>query len=324
VDAGRKEPIMSTLENGMLVQHASLGQGTIVALDAKAVHVFFPTSGAQFATKLRLPMALSFLTPSSSPSAWLASLSGFALDEKTGRYGRACAWLSHEDAVARFLEAFPLGFADPKYTGEGTKQRGERACRWRRAHEAFVETLGGGQGEQLLAAGEVGELVERTLRVERHVRTLHKDAAKISFEDGLKDPAAARGFFAALFEFLATPTPERSRFEALAAAAVALAPSAPRESGWPMVTLLPFIARPDVHMLLRPRFACEVAQRLGLELAYVAEPNWSTYSTLLASAEQLLEKLRPLGARDHVDVEAFMHVSTAKHARPAPPVPAAT
>jgi hypothetical protein len=83
-----------------------------------------------------------------------------------------------------------------------------------------------------------------------------------------------------------------------------------------VVTLLPFVARPDVHMLLRPHFACDVAQRLGVELAYEAEPNWPTYASLLASAGQLLEKLRPLGARDHVDVEAFMHAVTAKPARP--------
>ena len=64
---------MSSLENGMLVQHASLGAGKIVALDSKAVHVFFATSGERFATKLRLPMALSFLTPSESPNAWLSA-----------------------------------------------------------------------------------------------------------------------------------------------------------------------------------------------------------------------------------------------------------
>jgi hypothetical protein len=322
VDAERKEPTMSSLENGMLVQHASLGPGKIVALEPKAVHVFFATSDARFATKLRLPMALSLLTPAASPNAWLSGLSGFAFDAKTGRYGRAGAWLSHADAVARFLEAYPQGFADPRYL-DPEKERGERACRWRRAHDAFEEQLGRGEGERLLEAGDVAGLVERTLRVERHVRTLHRDAEKTSFEDGLADPGSARGFFAALFELLATATPERSRFEALAAAVVALAPGAARESGWPIVTLLPFVARPDLHMLLRPRFACDVAQRLGLELAYEAEPNWSTYSALLESAGLLLEKLRPLGARDHVDVEAFMHVSTAKQAR-AKPVPLAT
>ncbi|HZZ83050.1 MAG TPA: hypothetical protein VFE30_00815 [Anaeromyxobacteraceae bacterium] len=300
----------------MLVQHTSLGVGKIVALEPKAVHVFFAASGVRFATKLRLPMALSLLTPSESPNAWLSGLTGFALNAQTGRYARAGTWLSHADAVARFLESFPQGFEDPKYLGTG-KDRGDRACRWRKAHEAFVETLGNGEGERLLAAGELVELVERTLQVERHVRALNKDLDKSAFEDGLKDPAAGRAYFAALFELLAAGAPDRSRFEALATATAALAPGgAPAESAWPVVTLLPFIARPDLHLVLRPRFVCDVAQRLGLELAYDAEPNWSTYSALLGSAGLLLEKLRPLGARDHVDVEAFMHLSTAKQRRP--------
>lgn len=306
---------MSDLENGMLVQHASLGVGKVVALEPKAVHVFFATSDARFATKLRLPVALSLLTPSATPNAWLSGLSDFALDAKTGRYGLGGTWLSHADAVARFREVYPEAFADPSYVGDGTDKR-ERVFRWRRAHDLYVETLGNGEGERLLAAGDVGGLVERALQVERSVRMLHKDAEKISFEDALKDLDVARGYFAALFEFLAAPAPEQARFEALAAAVAALVPDAPIESGWPLVTLLPFVARPELHMLLRPRFACEVAQRLGLELAYEPRPSWATYSALLGSVEVLLEKLRPLGARDHVDVDSFMRVVTTKHARP--------
>jgi len=308
---------MSDLENGMLVQHASLGLGKVVALEPKAVHVFFATSDARFATKLRLPMALPLLTPTASRSGLLSGLSGFTLDAKTGRYGLATAWIPHADAVARFLEVFPEGFKDPKYVGDGAKGR-ERVSRWRRAHDTYAETLGGGEGERLLAANDIGGLAERALRVERHVRALQRDAEKASFEEGLKDPDAARGYFAALFDLLAAPEPEQARFEALAAAVAAMAPGAPPESGWPAATLLPFIARPDLHMLLRPRFACDVAHRLGLELAYEARPNWSTYSALLRSAAVLLEKLRPLGARDYVDVDSFMHEVATKHTRPKP------
>ncbi len=306
---------MSDLENGMLVQHVSLGLGKIVALEPKAVHVFFATSDARFATKLRLPMALPLLTPAASTNAWLSGLSGFTLDAKSGRFGLADAWLSHSDAVARFLDVFPKGFADPRYVGDGADRR-ERVFRWRRARDVYVETLGGGEGERLLAAGDIGGLAERALRVERHVRPLLREAEKASFEDALKNLDGARAYFAALFDLLAEPAPEQCRFEALAAAVAAMAPEAPHESRWPIVTLMPFVARPDLHMLLRPRFACEVAQRLGLKLAYGAEPNWSTYAALLGSTEALLERLRSLGARDHVDVEAFMDVVTAKHPRP--------
>ncbi len=308
---------MTSLENGMLVQHASLGLGKIVAVEPKAVHVVFATHDARSATKLRLPMALSYLSPSTAPNARLAGLSGFALDERTGRYERAAVWLSHADAVARFTHSFPLAFADPAYVA-GEKGRGDRAFRWRRAHLAYVEAFGEGRGERLLDAGDVAGLVERMLKVERIVRTLHRDAEKTSFDAGFANPVAARGFFAALFDLVAAEGPDRAKFEALATATAALAPAAAPESRWPAITLLPFVARPDVHMLLRPHFACDVSERLGLELAYDAEPNWHTYVSLLKGCEQLLEKLRPLGARDHVDVEAFMHAATAKQARPKP------
>jgi len=308
---------MSDLENGMLVQHASLGLGKVVAVEPKAVHVFFAGSDARFATKLRLPMALPLLTPAASASGWLSGLSDFALDTKTGRYGLDAAWLSHGDAVTRFLEVFPKGFEDPRCVGDGSEKR-ERAFRWRRAHEAYRETLGGGEGERLLAAGDVAGLAERALRVERHVRPLHRDAERASFEDALKTLGAAREYFAALFDLVAAPAPERSSFEALAAAVAAMVPEGSPESGWPMTTLLPFVARPDVHMVLQPRFAAEVAQRLGLELAYEQQPSWPTYAALLRSTEVLLEKLRPLGARDHVDVDSFMHAVTTKPPRPRP------
>lgn len=311
---------MSALEKGMMVQHASLGLGKVVAVEGKAIHVFFAASDARFATKLRLPMALPLLSATESTNAWLARLPALAFDSGSGRYGLAGTWLSHPDAVARFLEVFPAGFADPAYCEASDKRA--RAARWRRAHQVYAETLGGGEGERLLAAGDVGGLVERALGVERHVRPLHKDAEKASFEDALGNVEAARGYFAALFELLAAPALEQPRFEALCAAVAAMPTGASQESGWPVATLLPFVARPALHMLLRPRFACEVGHRLGLELAYEPRPGWSTYSALLRSTELLLERLRPIGARDHVDVEVFMHVVTAKHVRPKSQLPA--
>jgi hypothetical protein len=198
--------------------------------------------------------------------------------------------------------------------GDG-KDRRERASRWRRAHEAFVETLGDGQGEALLKAGDLAVLAERVRRVERYVRTLQTGAEKASLADALEDPKPARRFFAALFNLLGASEPEQSRFEALANAVAELPPGGARESSWPLVTLLPFVAQPDRHMILRPKFTCDAAQRLGLELHYEPSPNAATYAALLGSAELLLESLRPLGARDYIDIESFMHVTTARPSR---------
>jgi hypothetical protein len=125
----------------MMVQHASLGLGKIVALEEKAVHVFFAMSDARFATKLRLPTALPLLAPAATTNAWLSRLSGFSFDAKTGRYGLAGQWLSHADAAARFLEVFPKGFADPGYVGGGEDKR-DRPRDGGARTSAYVEALG--------------------------------------------------------------------------------------------------------------------------------------------------------------------------------------
>jgi hypothetical protein len=305
---------MIDFKKGMLVQHTTLGVGKVVALDQKVVHVFFAQSADSFATKLRLAIAQPYLSVSGSADRWLTGLSGFAFDEKAGRYRVSDAWISDADAVARFTAVFPDGFRDPKYTGDGKSAR-ERSARWRRAHEAFAEALGAGEGERLLAAGDVTTLVERARLVERQVRVVLGPTEKALFTNGLADAAAARGYFAALFDLLSAPEPDEARFEALASAAARCHPEG--EASWTFATLLPFVARPDRYMLLRANVTCEAARRLRLEVDYRPQPGWSTYSTLLKAAAELLEKLRPLGARDYMDAEAFLHVATAKHPRKA-------
>lgn len=120
---------MSDFEKGMLVQHASLGLGKVVALEPKAVHVFFVGRDSRFAAKLRLPDAVSLLKPAApGDRVWLGGVSAFSLDAASGRYGFAETWIPHEEAVARFMEAYPKGFANPLYTGDG-KGRQARPAR---------------------------------------------------------------------------------------------------------------------------------------------------------------------------------------------------
>ncbi len=301
---------MTDLKRGMLVQHASLGLGKVIALEADAVHVFFEARDQRFATKLRLPLAATFLSPSEARNPWLKGLSSFSCDSKTGRYGLAQTWLTQEQAVARFTEAFPKGFADSKYLAGGEKAG--RAHRWRTAHEAWGQLLGDGAGERLLGQGKVSELVRRVLRVERLVGALHPAAERASLKGALADPAASAAYFAALFEVLAAPAPAEAGFQKLAAAAAALPGDGPTGSAWPIATLLPFVAQPERHLLLRPKATCDAASRLGFDLSYQAAPNWATYAALLRMSKLLLETLKPLGARDFVDVESFLHLTATR------------
>lgn len=304
---------MTEFEKGMLVQHVSLGLGKVVGLEEKAVHVYFVGRDSRYAAKLRLPDAGGMLSPAEpSAKALLGGVSSFALDPHSGRYALAETWISREDAVARFLETYPGGFADPLYTGEGRGRLG-RGSRLRRGHLAWVETLGGGEGERLLAEGAIGKLVDAALKIEKTAAASTSGADRASLAEGLADPEAAGAFFTALFAFLATPAPEAAAFDALAAA-VARFPGGAGPAGWPLLTLLPFLAQPGQHLLLRPKLTSQAAHRLGFELRFAAAPNWTTYATLLRSGDQLLAWLKPLGASDQIDVEAFTSVVTLRAA----------
>lgn len=302
---------MSELQSGTLVKHVSLGVGKIVAVEASAVHVFFPDADKRFAAKLRLPAARAMLRIDGfEPNAWLEGLSAFSLDAASGRYALAASWLTHEQALAQFLAIRPEGFAAPAGGAASVKDKGRdergRAARWRAAHEAWSRTLGREEAGRLVEEGEVETLVRRALAVEKLVAPLHPQADEGVVAQALSDEAAARSFLLALVELLAVPSPGRARFDKLFAAARGL-PVDPAHQ-WLVATLFPFVAAPDRHVLLRPRVTCLAAERLGCDLRYEPAPNWTTYATVRAVAERLLERLKPEGAADFVDVESFLHV----------------
>jgi hypothetical protein len=78
---------MEEFSKGMVVRHATLGIGRIVALEPTAVHVFFVEGERREASKLRLPAAKVFLTPDrKARDERLDQLPAFAFDPVSGRY----------------------------------------------------------------------------------------------------------------------------------------------------------------------------------------------------------------------------------------------
>lgn len=312
--ADREGP-SSELATGMLVQHASLGIGKVVAIEPTAVHVFFPESEKRYAAKLHWPTAKALVrTEGLDRNPWLEGLSSFSLDLQTRRYALAANWVTHDEAIADFLVTYPKGFSDPAYLGTGSGKR-ERASRWRAARVEWTRALGDGQGERLLESGHVRELVRRALRIERHVVLVPGTFQAGALTNAFRDDTGAAGFFEALLGVLSVPSPARARFEKLFAATETLGV----EPGlaWPIATLFPFVAEPSRQMFLWPKSACGAAERLGCDLRFEAALNWATYSALRSFAAQMLEKLKPSGATDFVDVEAFLQATAT--ARPGSP-----
>jgi hypothetical protein len=299
---------MADLQNGMLVQHTTLGVGKVVAVEPNAVHVFFPDSDKRFAAKLRLPVARPLLrTDGVEHNAWLEGLTAFALDPKMGRYALGSSWVTHDEAIAHFLEVFPGGFGDPAHlTGKKA-----RAARWRAAHDVWSEAFGEGEGARLLAAGDLEELVARALKLDRALTPLHPDADAGAVREALSSEEPTRAFFTALLELTGVPSPSRARFDKLFAAARELPVDHAQQ--WLVATLFPFVASPARHVLVQPRVAGEAAARLGADIGDDAAPSWAPYAALRALYAQLLEELARHGAKDFVDVESFLHVTaTAK------------
>lgn len=294
---------MFELQNGSLVKHATLGVGKVVAVEALAVHVFFPDGEGRQAAKLRLPGARALLrTEGIEADGWLQGLSTFALDAKLGRYVLASTWVTPAQAQAAFLETYPAAFADPAYLEPG-KGRG---ARWQAAQAAFQKTLGGGALQKLVEEGDVAGFVKRAVDLDRKVARLHPPHDVDALEGALSDESASRALLLALADLLSVPSPGRARFDRLFAAARGL-PAGP-EHQWLAATLLPFLAFPERHALVRPRVTFVAAERLGFDVHPDPAPTWSGYAAVREFEDRLLALLAPHGAKDLVDLEAFLQV----------------
>ncbi len=306
---------MEKLAAGTLVKHRTLGPGKVVAVEATALHVFFPGSGTRHAAKLRWPAASPFLTQDGlEPDAWLEGLSSFSLDSTSGRYTLAASFMSHEEAVTAYLADHPAAFkASPP--GKDAS-RLERGARWRAACGEWTVAFGGERVAKLLDDGNYAELTRRLARIAAHAASIPGMVETDVLEEAFEPGDVVRGFLEALFGYVAVPLPTRPRFEKLLEASHAL--GVPPDAAWPMVTFFPFVAAPSRHVVLLPRSTSAGASRLGCDLQYQAAPSWVTYVRLRDLSTRLLEKLAPMGARDFVDVECFLHATGGR--RPAAPV----
>jgi hypothetical protein len=308
---------MTAIATSSLVKHVSLGVGKVVAVEPTAVHVFFPQSEKRYAAKLRWPAASALLTSDGvEPNPWLQGLTSFAFDETSGRYALATNFLSHDDAIAEFLQVYPGGFVDPGYVGDGVGKR-DRAWNWRAANAEWTQALGGGEGERLIAEGDVAELARRALRVAAKVSRIAGLIDLDALAEALQPGDVVKGYFEALFALLAPATSARARVEKAFATSEAL--GIERDAAWPMATLFPFVADPKRFVLVVPKLASGAAARLGCDLRLKPTPNWSTYAALHGLSAQLMEKLRANGARDFIDVECFLHAIATRRSAPAKP-----
>ena len=62
-------------------------------------------------------------------------------------------------------------------------------------------------------------------------------------------------------------------------------------------------------MVLKPTMARQMDARMSFDLLHTASPKWHCCEAPLRMSALLLDQLRPLGAKDYVDVQSFMWVT---------------
>jgi hypothetical protein len=200
----------------------------------------------------------------------------------------------------KFLRFFPGGFEDETYLDW------ERDYKWE-AHERWESTLGRDTLRALIESGEFEEAARRAVTVESRTNLLFS-FEKMALRDAVKTRAGARSFAEGLFDWLYGPGRERSKFDAWCETVAGLPRKQTRVLTWPVVTVFGFIARPRVHVFLKPMVTRAAAREYGFDFGYKSRPAWDTYSSLLEFARTVGRDLEDLSPRDMIDIQSFIWV----------------
>jgi hypothetical protein len=203
-------------------------------------------------------------------------------------------------ARRKFLKFFPGGFADETYIDW------ERDYKWA-AHERWQETLDQSAYRKLLTREAFEEVAGTAVRIESRTNLLFS-FEKMALRDAIKTGTGARIFAEGLYDFLWGRGSDESRFERWCDAVASLPRRQTRVLTWPLVTVFGFIARPDVHIFLKPNVTRVAAEAYGFDFQYASRPNWATYRSLLDFANTVRRDTSDLRPKDMIDLQGFIWV----------------
>jgi hypothetical protein len=277
------------------------GPGKVLTLEGAKAKVYFRDL---FVTKLdeglKTMQVSSLALAGTQSDDWLDHLPPFT----DGKFKSETKPVTFDQAVKSFVNRYPLRFDDPKYL------ENERDYKWD-AHTYLATELTPWISGSASVTSDIARLTEIGISGAAVKVNLLSQYEQMALRDGLKDQAAARTFFERLFDLVKAPAPDDSHF----APYIEAVESLPAESGrarvatWPILTIMPYLIAPDRFMFLKPEVTKKAADRLLFDLLYSSKLSWATYSRLLKMSQLLINRLRPLGARDYIDVQSFIFLT---------------
>ena len=221
-----------------------------------------------------------------------------------GAHTEVDAGTKRQRAAARrtFLRIFPGGFSDARYLAWERDYKVAAHGLWRR------EIGGKADFRSALDDGRHRELATAAVRIESS-RALLFSFEKMALRDAVvRSEAGGIAFADGLYDWLHGPGSEAARFERWTDVVQHLPRRQTRVATWPVVTVFGSIARPKVHLFVKPLTIRRAAAAYGFELDYRSTPGWPTYASVLALADQVRADVADLRPRDQIDVQSFLWV----------------
>ena len=161
--------------------------------------------------------------------------------------------------------------------------------------------------KELLSEKAYEKIAETAIQIESKTNLLFS-FEKMAIRDAVKSKEGAKQFASGLFQYLYTAGSLQQRFENFVESISQLPRKQTRVLTWPLVTVFNFIAQPERHIFLKPKVTQRAAEKYKFDFDYISPPNWDTYESLLAFAEQIRSDAKLLRPRDYIDLQSFIWV----------------
>ena len=192
-------------------------------------------------------------------------------------------------------------------TGSGMPTTSPSNASTRRQDKRWHEQLGRATFARRLAAGDHDGIAHDAVRIEARTNLLFS-FEKIAIRDAVSSPGGAKEFAEGIFEWLYGRGRVADRFDRWRDVVSELPRRQTRVVTWPVLTVFGFIARPRVHLILKPNVTRRAARAYGFEFPYSSQPRSKTYESLLRFGATVREDLADWKPRDLIDIQSFIWV----------------
>jgi len=191
------------------------------------------------------------------------------------------------------------GFDHPKFVSEETEYKQQAVAGAR-------ESLSEAALKALLDAEDYAEIDQRIRASASNLlflRVPRQGDLNVIMQETLDPPSFCRAFY----DLLHGEGPSPARLDRY----VEYVTSHDLPNKWTFPTYFLFLCHPETEMFVKPGRAKWFLEQCGAGDTWSGTPNGKTYAAIKDVSAQLLERMRPYGARDMVDIQSLVYVAHA-------------